>query len=270
MRYYLIIHLIIVLSVNTYSQCNYTNTTFSSGEEVNYNVYYHLGFMWFNAAEVNFKVEPTVYKNSKAFRFISKGQTKPNYAWIYKVRDRYESIADSVTLNSLYFLRNTNEGNFSVNNSYKFNYSDSLIFSKIENSETQLYYDTIKMCSCTFDVLTAVYACRNINYSTLSYSDTIPLNMVVDNKIYNLYLRYIGIENAQIDDGTEFRCRKFKILMVKGSIFSGGEDIILWITDDKAKVPICVEAKILVGSIIARVKSIKGNKWQLTSKTIVH
>lgn len=268
MKTVLIFCTIVFLGNSAFSQCSYNNNTFSSGENVSYNVYYNLGFLWFNAAEVNFKVNTKKFNNREAFHFTSYGQTLPNYDWIFKVRDNFESIADIATLKPLYFSRKTNEGKYSVNNSYTFNYTDSSIYSTIENSETPLYHDTIKIQDCTFDVLTAIYACRSISYSTLNYIDTIPLNMVIDNKIYNLYLRYLGIENAKLDDSTEYRCRKFRILMVAGTIFSGDEDIVVWISDDKAKIPISVEAKILVGSIIAKVNKIEGNKWSLNSKII--
>lgn len=264
----LILYAIVIYSSNSFSQCNPINNTFSSGEDVSYNVYYNLGFMWFNAAEVNFNVSFANYNNQKAYHFKSFGQTLPNYDWIFKVRDNYESIADSTTLKPLFFSKATNEGKYTVNNSYTFNHTDSLIFSTIENSETPKYRDTIDMQDCTFDVLTAVYAFRNISYNTIAYGNTIPINMVIDNKIYNLYLRYIGIEIAENDNGTKYRCRKFQILMVEGTIFSGNEDIVVWVSDDKAKIPISVEAKILVGSIIAKVKKVEGNKWPLNSEVI--
>lgn len=265
MKLALILYAVILFSDNIYSQCNYTNTTFKSGEDISYNIYYNLGFMWFNAAQVNFRVSGIEYDNKPAFYFTSNGQTLLNYDWIFKVRDSYESIADSATLNPFYFSKNTNEGKYSAHNSYVFSHADSLIFSTINNNSIAQFNDTIKMQQCTFDVLTAVYAFRSISYSTISCGDTIPINMVIDNEIYNLHLNYIGVEDAETDNEVVYRCRKFRILMVEGTIFSGNEDIVLWVSDDDAKIPIKVEADILVGSIIAIIDSVSGNQWPLKS-----
>lgn len=258
----------ISISGNLYGQCNFKNKVFLPGESVSYSIYYKLGVFWFNAAEVNFKVKSSYYQGEKVFHFDSYGQTLPNYDWIFKVRDHYQSYSDTIALKSLYFSRVTHEGNYNVNNSYIFNYNDNKIYSTIENTDSPKHKDTLKMQECTFDMLTAIYACRNINVNQLQFNDTIPLKMLVDNQIYNLYLRFLGFETIQLKDMSKYRCSKFTILMVKGTIFSGGEDISIWISDDNAKIPIKVEAKILVGSIIAFVDKIKGNKWPLSSQII--
>ncbi len=249
-----------------YSQCTYTNTTFQSGEEVIYKVYYKLGFMWFNAAQASFSIKTTNYNNKKVLHFDSYGQTLPNYDWIYKVRDHFQSYSDSVDLRPLYFSRVTSEGNFKVNNQYVFDYPKSKIYSSVENSEKPKKRDTLNIQSCTYDVLTAIYACRNTDVAKLKRNDTIPLKMIVDNKTYELYLRYLGIENMQLNDERVFRCRKFTILMIEGTIFAGGENITVWISDDNAKIPIRVEAEILVGSIVAEVDALRGNKWPIQSQ----
>jgi len=38
---------------------------------------------------------------------------------------------------------------------------------------------------------------------------------------------------------------------VEGTIFRGGEDMLVWVSTDNRKIPIVVEAKILVGSVKA-------------------
>jgi len=262
----LIIGFLNLFAVKSKGQCTYSNSTFKSGEEAYYSIYYKLGFLWFNTAEVNFKVNKAKYNERDVFHFSSYGQTLPNYDWIYKVRDGFQSYVDSITLSPIYFSRKTSEGSYKVNNNYTFDYNNQKIYSNIENSKTSQYNDTLKIKDCTLDVLTASYASRNVDITGISFSDTIPLKMLIDNKIYNLYLRYIGDEKVVLNNEEKYRCKKFTILMVKGTIFSGGEDITVWISDDKAKVPIRVEAKILVGSIIAELKNIKGNKWPMRSK----
>jgi hypothetical protein len=109
-------------------------------------------------------------------------------------------------------------------------------------------------------MLTAVYACRNINFKKLKNNDTIVLKMLVDNKIYNLYLRYLSKDKVKQNDSLLYNCRRFSALMIEGTIFSGGEDLQVWISDDKARIPVKIVANILIGSVVAKVNEIQGNK----------
>ena len=52
-------------------------------------------------------------------------------------------------------------------------------------------------------------------------------------------------------------------MMVDGTIFSGGEDLTAWITDDPNCAPIMMEAKIAVGSVKAFLVEMRGNRWPL-------
>jgi hypothetical protein len=245
-------------------QCGNKQRAFDVGEKISYNVYYNLGFMWFNAAEVFFNIEDTLYNKKISYHFISYGNTLPNYNWIYKVNDYYESIVEKKTFKPQYFYKNTKEGGFNVRN--KYNIIDTLIYSDINNSKIDGYKDTIKYQQCTFDILTAVYACRSIDFAHLHKNDTIPVKVLIENEIYNLYLHYLGIEDKEDDNENIYRCRMFKVLVVKGTIFTGDEDVSVWISDDKSKTPIYVEAKIIVGSVVAKMRNIKGNRWLLSSK----
>ena len=55
-------------------------------------------------------------------------------------------------------------------------------------------------------------------------------------------------------------------MLVEGTIFKGGEDLFVWVTDDMNKIPILVEAKILVGSVKAVLSGMEGLKYPVTSR----
>jgi hypothetical protein len=259
-RNFLLLIFLLLQAANLHGQCYYKNSCFKSGETVSYNVYYKLGFLWFNAAEVTFSVNTVIYNNKPAYKFTSTGRSLPNYDWIFKVHNSYVSLSDTSELKSLFFSRQTNEGDYSVNNHYRFDYKRNKIYSVIQNSKTPKYNDTLKLKKCTYDMLTAVYACRNINFKKLKNNDTIVLKMLVDNKIYNLYLRYLSKDKVKQNDSLLYNCRRFSALMIEGTIFSGGEDLQVWISDDKARIPVKIVANILIGSVVAKVNEIQGNK----------
>ena len=75
----------------------------------------------------------------------------------------------------------------------------------------------------------------------------------------------IGREKLESTDGKTYRCIKFAVKMVQGTIFKGDEDVVVWVTDDGNRVPVYIEAKIIVGTIKAYLKSTKGLKNPVTA-----
>lgn len=248
------------------AQCITNNKTINAGEKITYEVYYNLGFLWFNAAEVYFKTDSLVQNGVPLYRFISKGSTHQNYDWIFKVRDSYESYVDAVTFKPLLAKRNTSEGSNVVNERYTFNQSKGLLYTSVVTSKKPLKLDTLKIPPCIFDVLSATYYARNIDFSNCKQGDKIPINIVIDNEIFNLYIRYLGNETITNKDKSRYRCIKFKALIIEGSIFKGGEDLTVWVSDDETKIPVYIEANILVGSIKAYIKDAIGLRHPMSGK----
>ncbi len=48
--------------------------------------------------------------NRPVYHVVGDGKTNPNYDFLFKVRDKYESFIDTATMEPLKFLRNINEG----------------------------------------------------------------------------------------------------------------------------------------------------------------
>ena len=227
------------------------NQPFKIGEVINYRIYYNVGFVWMNAGEVYFKVFNKTIRDKDYYHYKSYGRTINSYDWFYEVRDTYESIANKKTLLPIAYSRNTNEGGYSVNNRYIFSYSKKQIYSNTENSDQPQEKDTLALKQYTYDPLSMIYYARSIDFSKYKVGEKIPIRLLMSNKIYDLYIRYLGEEKVKDRNDKEYDCIKFSALLVEGSIFSGGEDMTVWVTNDDKKIPVVIEAKILVGSIKA-------------------
>ncbi|HAN78728.1 MAG TPA: DUF3108 domain-containing protein [Bacteroidales bacterium] len=251
--YIKIIGLIVLLFVENSlkSQCIQGEIPFTAGEVLNYDVVYNWGVVWINAATVRFKITETTYENRKAFGFISEGKTLPEYNWFYKVDDRFESVADFETLQSYYYRRRVQEGSYTADEKLWFNPSEKKLSVDVERSTTPRKQYTLPWNNCGFDLITAVYFVRTLNFSNYKINDRIPIKVVIDGEWFDLYVRFAGKELLTMRDGRQFNCFKLKPLLVEGTIFKGGEDMTVWVADDKAKTPVLIEAKILVGSVKA-------------------
>jgi hypothetical protein len=66
--------------------------------------------------------------------------------------------------------------------------------------------------------------------------------------VYDLYIRYLGKETVKTKYG-KFKAIKFKPLLIKGTLFEGGEKMNVWVTDDPNRIPVRIESPITVGSV---------------------
>lgn len=246
-----------LLPLGVFSQ-NQSHRAFEAGEEVRYKAYYNWGFIWIHAGNVTFSVEKT--GNDDELRFKAYGRSLKSYDWMFKVRDRFQSDARWGDLSPLHFIRDTYEGGYAVNNEYTFNHSRKQIYTRVDNSKEPYREDTLSFTPPIYDVLTAIYHARNLDFSKYSIDQKIPLSLIIDNEIYDLYLRYQGREEIKVRDGNRYNCIKFSAMLVEGTIFSGGEHLTVWVTDDKNRIPVMVRAKILVGSVKAVLKSTRNLK----------
>jgi hypothetical protein len=248
----------LLIGVPSISQCFEKNFAFTDGEIIKFQVYYNWGFIWMNAGYVEFKVKPENYLNKSVYHLDAYGSSHKSYDWLFKVRDRYQSYLDKESLRPLWFDRQNYEGGFEVKNEYFFDQPKNLLYAYTVTSNRPFKKDTLKIGNCSFDLVSLVYYCRNLDFSSLRINDSIPVSVIIDNGVFNLYIRYLGKEDIKTRAGIKYHCIKFSALLVEGTIFKGGEDFFVWVTDDKNRVPVLVDAKILIGSVKACLESTEG------------
>jgi hypothetical protein len=88
--------------------------------------------------------------------------------------------------------------------------------------------------------------------------------MFLDDKVYNIYIRYIGKETVETKFG-KFRAIKFAPLLIKGTMFEGGEKMTVWVSDDGNKVPLRIDSPISVGSIKVDMVDYKNLRYNFSS-----
>jgi hypothetical protein len=240
---------------NKESSCTMKNTSFRPTEKVTFYVFYTLAGIWVHAGNVTFTVNLASLNGQTVYHVIGDGSTLPGYDWIYRVRDRYESYIDTSSLIPLRFIRNVDEGGYRI-------YENVTFYPESNTAVTR--NGVYKVPNCVQDVLSEVYMARNIDFNKYKAGDLIPFDLFLDNKVYNMYIRYMGKEVVKSRYG-KFRCIKFKPLLLKGSIFEGGEKMTVWVTDDANHLPIRIESPISVGSVKVDMMEYRNIRYPLTS-----
>jgi hypothetical protein len=232
--------LMVLVSVEAnVTSCTLKNNSFKNGEKITFYVFYTLAGIWVHAGNVSFTVNQETLNNKPVYHVTGEGSTNPGYDWIYRVRDRYETYIDTATLQPYKFIRNVDEGGYKKYENITFNQTTgSAITSQ----------GVFKVPPCVQDVLSEVYLARNLDFNSYKPEDRIPFDLFLDNEVFHMYVRYLGKETIKTRYG-KFRCIKFKPLLLKGTIFEGGEKMTVWVSDDANRLPIRIESPISVGSI---------------------
>ena len=235
--------------------CSIRNRSFQQGENITLVVFYNALGIYVNAGTATFNVNTERLNNKPVYHITGTGVTNSSYDWIFKVRDKYETYIDTATLKPYKFIRNVEEGGYKKYENVTFNH----------NANTALTTDGVyKVPACIQDVVSSVYYARNIDFDRYKPGDKIPFSMFLDNEIYNMYIRYLGKETVKTRYG-KFRAIKFKPLLVKGTMFQGGEKMTVYVSDDNNKIPLRIESPLVVGSVKADMMSYKNLRYPLTS-----
>ena len=178
----------------------------------------------------------------------------------------YEVYMEHDLLRPLEFSRKTYEGGMVKTENYKFDHQNQLIYSTIENNEAGRVSDTIALKSCTHDILTAIYFSRNYDFGKCKVNQKIPIMVLMDAEFYPMYIRYLGTERISDREDVEYDCLKFSVMLAEGSMFNSGENMTVWVTNDGNRIPILIEANIIVGSIKAYLSSYKNIRHPFDAK----
>ncbi|MEI8073839.1 MAG: DUF3108 domain-containing protein [Bacteroidota bacterium] len=235
--------------------CGIKNTCFQDGESISFVVFYNVIGIYVNAGDANFNVTLDRINNKPAYHVVGVGTSNPSYDWIFKVRDRYETYFDTSNLQPLKFIRSIDEGGFK--------HSENVSFNQQTNTAVTTN-GVFKVPGCIQDVLSAIYYARNIDFNKFQPDDKIPFNMFLDNEVHSLYIKYEGKEVIKTKYG-KFRAIRFKPLLVKGTMFSGGEKMTVWVSDDQNHIPLRIESPIVVGSVKVDMMQYRNLRYPLSS-----
>jgi len=243
--------IIIIIHVNIDSQTIWH--VFSPGEKLGYEIDYTLGIIRIPAGEVSFTVSTRSYNHEQAYYFESIGKNYSSIDWFYKVYNQLQSYSKTGDLKPLWFERNMNINGSESNEIYTIDQPHNRIFSINKKSGSPLKRDTINYSSVFYDILTAGYYLRNIDFTNFKPNDSISIRVILDNKFHPIVIKFLGKESLSLplhnNNNNNYNCLKFSIKVIPGEVFHENEKVIAWVTDDENHVPVQFETKIILGSV---------------------
>ncbi|BDB52093.1 DUF3108 domain-containing protein [Flavobacterium ammonificans] len=249
-----------LLLLTTFGFDNPKESAFGVGEWFKFRIHY--GFV--NAGYATLEVKEAVLHNEKVFHLIGKGQTTGISRFFFKVDDLYESYIDEKTYVPYQFLRKINEGGYTKNQEGFFTPQQNKIIVKDYKHKTE---KTFAIPKNTQDILSAFYYLRNFaTIDDIKPGEYIAIDMFFDEETTKFKLKFIGRENIKTKFGT-VASMIFKPYVFSGRVFKEQESVTVWISDDDNKIPLRIQANLVVGSIKADLESYKGLRFPLKKRT---
>jgi len=216
---------------------------------------YKISFGAINVGYAELEVIEIIEVNNKpSFHIIGKGRTAPFFDWVFKVRDVYETFIDTSTLLPLIFNRKVREGGYSINQHYNFNHNHNNVLTQDS---------TFNIPIQSQDMLSAFFYARTFQKNRVLNVGSFYVPIFMDEENYFLEIKYLQNEIIDTKWG-KVDCMVFKPKMQEGRIFEDGEEMKIWITDDKNHLLLRVETSIWKGLIKAVLDDYSHVKYPLS------
>lgn len=239
---------------------------FKPGEKLKYVVNYRWGGISTDVGSATVLLSGFTNEGRPAFHSKVWGSTTPVFDRLFKVRDYYEAKFYGDNCRPIYFHRNVSEGKYRVTNHYYFNDRTHEISARVKKMDYQPLDTILPGRICTFDLLSLFYFSRNMDFDRIPINEEQPISFAIDEEIFELYFKYLGKEVITVKPLGTFRAMKFAARLVAGEVFSGKEEMIIWVTDDRNRVPLLFESPIIVGTVRGKLSGFSGLKFPLESK----
>ena len=218
------------------------NRAFKTGEMLKYRVFYDSWVTsWLTAGYGTMVVSESQQKfhQRDVVQIQVTGKSTGLFNLFYKVDDRFESYVDTGAMIPWLFVRRTHEGKYTYEDDVTFEQYDHIAKSRRKEKPVP---ENVQ------DIISAFYFMRTMDFDSAKKNNEYYLNFFLDDSVYTSRIIFLGKEIVETDMG-KFRCLKFKPQVASGGIFQEPYPMVLWVTDDRNKIPILAKSAVFIGSV---------------------
>ncbi|MCH8533994.1 MAG: DUF3108 domain-containing protein [Flavobacteriaceae bacterium] len=225
--------------------------SFKEGEVLKFKIKYG----WFKASEASLSVAKAELRGQPMYHILAEGKSTGMLDVFFRVRNRYESYVGLQDGLSHRFIRKTSEGGHKKDKMIDFFQDQQLA---VVNDYKRDTVSNHSLEGYAQDMISAYYHLREIvDIQDIEQGDEFILNMFFDEENYPFKAKYMGDEILKTDFGT-IKAMVFKPFVQADRVFKEKESVTIWISKDKNKIPLKMEAKLAVGSLNAHLYEYRG------------
>lgn len=228
------------------------------GENLQFNISYNWHAVQTDVAKGTLFVKQENLNGEKVWHTGMHLKTAPFFDAFFKIREEFDSWFALKGVEPRKFHRDSREGNYHAVNHYLYDRKAGVIHATLEYYDKDQKSKDIPYGDCTYDVTTLFYYVRQMDFSSLRPGTLYRISFAIDDEVNLLKLTYRGQENKYVKGLGTIATRKFSIAVNKGEVFDGGEDAVIWFSDDDNRIPVAFMAPLKVGAMNGRLCSYSG------------
>lgn len=231
-------------------------SAYKPGEWLKFRVHYGI----FNASYATLHLTSETLQGTPVYRVVGIGKTTGLASIFFKVDDHYESFFGMADGRPYRFIRKIDEGGYTRDVEINFDYSKKKALYHDKKKEKKMQFDIGYSIQ---DLISAFYHLRNAyEVSDLVIGESLELRVLFDDDgIFTFRLKYLGMETLKTKFGN-VECLKFRPFVQSGRVFKEEESLSLWVSNDKNKIPMRIQADLTVGAIKADLEAYNSLKNQ--------
>jgi hypothetical protein len=237
-----------------------SEAVFSKGEKLEYRVHY--GFI--NAGEATVQVHPELYviNNKICYKATCFGRSVGAFEMMTKIRDTWGSYIDTGEFIPQRSYRDITEGRYRLKEGVYFYHSKGQASAERENKKGEVSKFTYEIPYGVQDIISGFYFLRKLDYNKMKTGDTIKMNAFFEDELYDFRIRYLGKCNINTRFG-KINAIKLCPIMPNNQLFNGESSIRVYLSDDKNKIPLIMQADMFLGAVEVELKNYQGLKYPM-------
>lgn len=235
------------------------NESFDVGEKLEFK----MSFGMFTIGKAQMKIHPTIHNVNYrgCYKVDIYGKTSGMVDWVARVDDNWGAYVDTAAMVPHIAYRKIKEGGYRKNEIVKFDHTTNNIEVKVVDNDTgkfkePMYYaapDNIRGMISGFLYL------RTVDFDAMTIGDTLTVSGFFEDSFYDLDIIYSGKDRLKTKAG-KFNAIKLVPIVPDNKLFDGENSVTAWISDDKNRLPIKIEADMFIGNAGVELISYEGVK----------
>lgn len=236
----------LLIGLNNFAQIS--QNRYIPGEKMKFVIYYGL----VNGGYINAELVTTEYEGKKVYHSKMIATTSGLADLLYKVRDEYQSYFDPATSLPYKSVRDISEGKYKRYDLAFFDHKNL----KVVNNKNKEFIVPPDIR----DMVAVFYYIRNMDFENMKPGDIIKVNTFFDNEIFPFDMRYRGIVKIKTKK-SEYQCIKLVPYVEPGRVFEKEDDMSIFLSADRNRVPIRVEFNLKLGTVKCDLIEYSGLKY---------
>lgn len=235
---------------------------FADGEVVEMSLMYRWGLVNSEVGTVRLSLEVVPYgpDSTLVYHASCVGNSARFFDVFFKIRENFQTWFTMDENRPLEAIRDTYEGGYTAKNHYIYDWPNQVIRADVALDGKPSEHKEIPVKGLSYDIVSLVYHIRSVDWKQMEMGQSVQMPFAIDNDVYDIKLTYGGQEIRNVRRLGNFPSLLVSCTVVAGEMFSGDQELQVWLSDNDRHLPLAVMVPLKVGTVWAYLKNSEGLK----------